>query len=87
MISISRNNNATYIQLGDLEIWYSYETPVAFRFAGKRVVSENVWSSTTGKHLNAIDGGDKESRVPWEVFDDALKSVLDRTFNPEREKE
>lgn len=41
--------------MGWVVIWFSYETVVAFEspWTG-RVVSENVWSRTTGKHLNAI---------------------------------
>ena len=54
---------------GTLSLWYSYETCIAFRSPGHgKVVRRNDWGSTTGKHLNAIDGGDKKSRVPSERF-------------------
>ena len=38
-------------------IWFSYETIVAFDPKEKRglVLSQNLWGSTTGKHLNQID--------------------------------
>ena len=63
--------------VGDLVIWFSYKTPVAFRQWNKeRVVRENDWSVTTGKHLNWIDGGDRSNRVPGEEFEKPLKEAL-----------
>lgn len=57
-----------------LTVWLSYNTPVAFlEHGGKRVVSQNNWGPTTGKHLNAIDGGDKPSRVPHTELMEALR--------------
>jgi len=51
-----------------IDVYFSYTTPVAFRtLETGLVVSENVWSRTTGKHLDWIDGGRKE-RVPHEEF-------------------
>jgi hypothetical protein len=48
----------------DATFWFSYKTLVAFRKTGnERVVHENDWGTTSGKHLNAIDDGDKKSRV------------------------
>jgi hypothetical protein len=50
--------------------WFSYKTLVAFKpFDGPRVVRQNDWSTTTGKHLNAIDDGDKKSRVDGATFE------------------
>ncbi len=49
--------------------WFSYNTLVAFKhIGGPRVVRSNDWGPTTGKHLNCIDGGDRETRVSGEVF-------------------
>ncbi len=53
----------------DLVVYYSYETVVAFSHKGQRVVHENTWGRTTGKHLNWIDGGSKSSRVSAEEFE------------------
>lgn len=53
-------------------VYYSYRTPVAFKTHGHVVVRENDWGPTTGKHLNAIDGGSREARkkrVPREAFE------------------
>ena len=52
------------------EVWFSYKTPVAFRGRdGKRYVRVNDWSTTTGKHLNAIDRGDKKARISGAEFE------------------
>jgi hypothetical protein len=69
MPTIKRDNQATCVEFGFVTVWFSYETPIAFQFEGQpRVVSENVWSATTGRHLSAIDGGDKKSRVDHAQF-------------------
>ena len=77
--------NVTRLGLGDLTIWYSYMTPIAFETRSDhghrltRVVLQNVWGPTTGKHLNAIDGGGedaKKNRVSSDVFDKALDQAL-----------
>lgn len=55
--------NFTRAEINGLTIWYSYETPIAFQFTGNVIVSENAWSNTTGKHLNLIDGGDRQAKA------------------------
>ena len=71
--------NFTKINVGTTTVWFSYKTPIAFRRLGKPlVVCENIWGSTTGKHLNAIDGGDKEAkerRVSSDEFNRALDEL------------
>lgn len=50
--------------------WFSYQTLVAFQAEGyQRVVRQNDWGPTTGKHLNWIDGGRKSNRVPSGEFE------------------
>lgn len=80
--------NALVFDLGAVRVYFSYKTPVAYSTTeadlqtGLRlVVRVNDWSNTTGKHLNAIDGGSKEAkarRVPGDVFETRLRAVLDR---------
>ena len=54
--------------------WFSYDTLVAFKpLGGPLIVRENVWGTTTGKHLNWIDDGDKKSRVDAEEFNRLLE--------------
>ena len=55
-------SNFVRVDIGALTLWFSYQTPIAFHMDGAvRVVSDNVWSSTTGKHLNMIS--DKPDRI------------------------
>jgi hypothetical protein len=75
--------NAKRIDLGPIAIWFSYTTPIAFRVEGEdRVVRQNDWSNTTGRHLNEIDGGDKKSRVSGEEFMRRLQDRVGRFFFP-----
>lgn len=72
--------NALVFDLGSgLRVWYSYKTPVAFCVPGPGavVVRENVWGPTTGKHLNAIDGGGpaKKARVGGADFEARLAAA------------
>jgi hypothetical protein len=69
--------NLTLVSIGTLGLYFSYETVVAFRDAGEGlVVSENVWSATTGRHLTDIDGGLKKERLDHEQFEDRLEKCL-----------
>lgn len=66
------------VSWGNMTVWYSYRTIVAFQVKGfPRVVRRNDWSTTTGTHLNAIDGGDKKSRISGEVFERMLRDALE----------
>lgn len=57
------------VSIMGVDVWFSYETPVAFCAPDcGRIVHENDWGRTTGKHLNWIDGGEKSSRVNDETF-------------------
>ena len=68
--------NFTRVGIGNLTLWFSYKTIVAFRVAGQHpVVRRNDWGPTTGKHLNLIDGGDTASRVHSETFDRLLSEL------------
>ena len=62
-------SNAQRIDAGPVSVWYSYRTAVAIQIDdGPIVVRKNEWGPTTGKHLNAIDGGDKSTRVDATQF-------------------
>jgi hypothetical protein len=51
------------------DYYYSYQTLVAFRNSKHGlVVHKNDWGTTTGKHLNWIDRGNKNNRVDDETF-------------------
>ncbi len=60
----------------DLTLWWSYDTVVAFETKAGLVVRENDWSTTTGKHLNAIDFEAKKFRIPSPEFEAKLRKAL-----------
>ena len=63
-----------------ITLYFSYDTLVAFRGETKKgsslYVHTNDWGTTTGKHLNWIDGGDKESRLSDKEFEKLYKQAL-----------
>ncbi len=70
--------SSLYLAIGSLEVWFSYQTPVAFRTAHTGlVIRENDWAQTTGKHLNAIDP-DHKRRISGEEFEERWQSILGR---------
>ena len=72
----SSSTNSLAFQLGAVTVYFSYETPVAFKASGHGlVVRENDWGNTTGKHLNWIDGGNHKLRLPGSEFEKQLQEV------------
>jgi len=70
------------------ELYFSYDTIVAFHEHGRKmVVSQNIWSSTTDRHLNEIDNGRKEDRIPYDTFQEQLDKALEDFFNNSNEEE
>jgi len=69
--------NSLKFVLPHITVWFSYKTPVAF-YTPKtgRVVRENEWGPTTGRHLNWIDGGDRESRVDGDTFEKLYQDAM-----------
>jgi len=64
------------VELGDVTLYFSYETVVAFDAPGFGItVSENDWGPTTGKHLNAIMA-QKDIRLPRKQFEVELERML-----------
>ncbi len=62
--SVSAQANAMAVSTAKGTVFYSYETPIAFRDRkGNEYVSQNEWNTTTGKHINMIDR-DKSIRIP-----------------------
>jgi len=68
--------NKNRVDLGNLTLWFSYKTCVAFRDETGFYCSENVWSRTTGKLLNEICA--KENRITNEEFEQKLRELLAR---------
>lgn len=70
--------NSLSVDLGEIEIFYSYKTIVAYRdIQDGLVCSKNVWSTTTGKHLTWIQP-DKKARVENDQFKAMLDAALKR---------
>jgi hypothetical protein len=73
--------NAIAVGFGALTIYYSYRTAVAFWEDGKGfTLSENLWGTTTGKHLNEISRG--AERLPRDEFLKRLEAALERARAP-----
>lgn len=69
------------VDFDSFRLYYSYKTIVAYYDTQDGLVcSENVWGTTTGKHLNWIQP-DKKERVKSEKFDTMLKTMLERRTN------
>lgn len=74
--------NTMEVKIGSLTLYYSYETIVAFRdYDLGLVVSTNIWSTTTGKHLSWIDGGNKKNRLDHNDFVEKLNETLKKHIN------
>ena len=67
--------NLTKISIGYTKIYFSYEMPIAFFNSKGLVISENIWTRTTGKHLNAIND-DKSIRIDNDSFVERLNSLF-----------
>ena len=68
--------NSILVEIGNLDLYFSYQTVVAFRSPETGlVVSENNWGPTTGKHLNAI-GVSPKLRIDRGEFDKQLDAML-----------
>ena len=63
------------------QVFYSYNTAVGIRLDSKFVLSENVWSTTTGRHLTWIDGGSKEAKESRIKYSDLLKILEEKNIN------
>ncbi len=65
-----------------ITVYKSYQTPVAFETADVLAVSENVFSSTTGRHIGIIEreylGTIKSKRLERDEFENLLlETVID----------
>lgn len=64
--------NFSVVHIDGLDLYFSYETCIAFHGDGKLVIRENDWGPTTGKHLNYVENGHKGDRVPGDAFEKLL---------------
>lgn len=67
--------NFKALRLGLITVYYSYDTIIGFCTPNTGLcVTENVWGTTTGRHLNMIS--DKKDRIPRQEFLEKLESVV-----------
>lgn len=68
--------NFCVVTVGEMEIWFSYQTPIAFRkHSGPLLVRQNEWGPTTGRHLNYLNVPNAD-RVTGPEFREALANAL-----------
>ena len=77
--SSNYGTNAMYVTIdterGRIELYFSYQTLVAFSAPGLGLnISQNYWGTTTGKHLNWISR-DKSIRLNSEEFENKVKEL------------
>ena len=66
------------LEFENFRLYYSYKTIVAYHDHQEGLVCcENVWGTTTGKHLNWIQP-DKKKRIKPDDFQSRLKNMLER---------
>lgn len=70
------SSDMTIVTIGNLKLYFSYSTIVAFEDRGELFISENIWSMTTGKHLNWISPH-KDLRMEYNEFEKELIKVLE----------
>lgn len=68
-------NTLNQVSIGDLTLYYSYNTIVGFNYKGELSLIENIYSRTTSRDLNLIDRG---NRINLEVFKIRLRKLLYR---------
>lgn len=67
-------HNLAAVTIGRKHYYFSYNTIVAFEIDGSLTISENIWSKTTGKHLNYINP-DHSIRIDNLEFDKLLAKL------------
>ena len=73
----SEGPNQTTIFLPGVTLFYSYETIIGYSTPETgRVLTENIYSQTTGKHINHLDPHKKYPRQPRPVFETQLSYIL-----------
>lgn len=75
--SSSNYGSSRAVRIGNLTLYFSYRTVVAFNDNNNFWISKNVWSNTTGRHLNCINRN-KSIRIDYEEFKVKLNECLKR---------
>ena len=70
-----RNTESYAVDTGKNTFYFSYQTCVAFMHKGELYICENVWGTTTGKHLNEINPN-HDIRLPYSEFMEKLENLV-----------
>lgn len=71
------NNRFVLVDLPGVILAFSYRTLVGFwSMSTGWLVAENEWGSVTGRHLNHLDHGKKDKRVPQHQVEYAATKAL-----------
>jgi hypothetical protein len=74
--TIDTDRNTVTIHLPNGTIWFSYQTPIAYRTNDEGlVIRKNAWGPTTGKHLNAINPN-KDRRIDGDEFEERITKAF-----------
>lgn len=69
-------SNMTALNLNEVQVFFSYETPVAAILAdGSLVRTEEFYSVTTSKHINKWLDGREAQEVPQAAIDELVEAV------------
>ena len=69
---IKYGSNHVIVKLGNIEILFSYATPVAYSENGCSYKTSKKWSVTTSKHINSC-GYANAKEVTQEKLDNLIK--------------
>lgn len=67
--------NFKALKIGSIVIYYSYDTIIGFYTPNTKLcVTENMWGTTTDRHLNMIS--EKKDRLPRKEFLNILNNTI-----------
>lgn len=80
IVNYSRGENARYVTIGGITLYFSYRTVIAFSYINKAgeyigLGRVNEWGPTTGRHMNDVPGNAKEDRLSGPAFCDELETL------------
>lgn len=73
-------NNATKVTIGNITLYFSYETCVAFSCANGQFKTEKRYSQTTSKHLGLF-GAKEFIPCPEEEFNSLLNNIFNKELH------
>lgn len=79
-----QNGKLTRLYLGNIVIWFSYNTPVAYAVPGIAgvVTSDKGWTQTTRRHIGSIPG--RRAPIAHEDFERGLDVIQSAVSAAER---